>query len=302
MCDTDTFDLAFSFAGEDREYVEAVKNACVKLGLSVYYDKDRKIDQWGKSFIGEQRKVYSGYKTRHFVPFISEYYFAKPIPTDEFRSALMESTKRSQYILPVKLDGSKVLAEYLHADTQYLKSSDYTPDQLAGALKYIVNRGNETAKDVDQLLTDELYLPTPRGVPRSYSKFEAAELLLDYIIKKFNEHLPKLRQEGYAPVVRKKDESVYIMIERAGKTLFVVNIFFGNMGENVLGYNLDRQRFGGSALSYNGTIEPEFEKQTQQSKYLLTDYTNFGDKSLKTKEEIVEFFWGMMNQRLEAKA
>jgi hypothetical protein len=302
MSDADAFDLAFSFAGEDREYVEAVKNACVKLGLSVYYDKDRKIDQWGKSFIGEQRKVYSGYKTKHFVPFISEHYFAKPIPTDEFRSALMESTKRSQYILPVKLDSSKVSAEYLHADTQYLKSSDYTPDQLAGALKYAVGRGKETAKDVDQLLTDELDLPAPKVVPRSYSKFEAAESLLDYIPEKFNEHLPKLRQEGYAPVVRKKDESVYIMVERDGKTLFVVNIFFGNMGENVLGYNFDSQRFGGSSQSYNGTIEPVFDKQSQQSGYLLTDYSNSGDKSLKTKEEIVEFFWGTMNQRLEAKA
>lgn len=34
------YELAFSFAGEDREYVEAVKTACENLGLSVYYDKD----------------------------------------------------------------------------------------------------------------------------------------------------------------------------------------------------------------------------------------------------------------------
>jgi hypothetical protein len=37
------YDLAFSFAGEDRDYVEQVKDACKKLGLSVYYDRDRKI-------------------------------------------------------------------------------------------------------------------------------------------------------------------------------------------------------------------------------------------------------------------
>src|SRR5216683_5492322 len=77
------YDLAFSFAGEDRTYVEEVKAECDKLGLVTYYDKDRKIDQWGESFISEQRKVYSGYKTKHFVPFISQYYFSKPIPTDE---------------------------------------------------------------------------------------------------------------------------------------------------------------------------------------------------------------------------
>ncbi len=192
----ETYDLAFSFAGEDRDYVEAVKIACEQLGLSVYYDKDRKIDQWGKSFIGEQRKVYSGYKTKHFVPFISQHYFAKPIPTDEFKSALMASTQRSQYILPIKIDDSEVSVEYLHCDTQYLKKEDYSPEQLAGALKYVVGRSSEPAKDVDQLLADELDLPGPKITPRAYSKFEEAEALIAYVAEQFEKNLPKLKNEG----------------------------------------------------------------------------------------------------------
>ena len=296
------YDLAFSFASEDREYVESIKAACDTLGLTTYYDKDRKINQWGKSFIGEQRKVYSGYKTKHFVPFISKHYFTKPIPTDEFKSALMESTRRNQYILPIKLDNSEVSVEYLHRDTQYLKKDDYTPEQLAGALKYIVTSDNAPAKDVDQLLTDELNLPTPKIIPRAYSKFEEAEALIAYTAEKFDKHLQKLRNEGYAPVVRKKDDAVRVLIERDGKTIFTLNVFFSAMGDNHVGFNFVERSMMANAQSENGNIEPVFDREQQKAGYILTNYMNPGDKVMLSKGEIMEFFWGKMNNTLEAQS
>jgi hypothetical protein len=296
------YDLAFSFAGEDRPYVEEVKAACVKLGLRVYYDKDRRIDQWGESFIGEQRKVYSGYKTKHFVPFISEHYFTKPVPTDEFKSALMASLKRRKYILPIKIDDSEVSVEYLHADTQYLKKDEYTPEGLAGALKYTVSSGEFPAKDVDQLLTDELNLPAPKITPRAYSKFVGAESLIAYVGEKFDQNLPKLRSEGYAPVVRKKDDSVRVMVERDGKTLFTLNVFFSNMGDNRIAFNFSESSMMANVQSENGNIEPVYDKEHQKAAYILRDWSTGSDIGMRTKEEIVEFFWGKMNQALEAHA
>lgn len=301
MSSNDIYDLAFSFAGEDRNYVESVKAECDKLGLSVYYDKDRRIDQWGKSIIGEQRKVYSGYKTKHFVPFISEHYFSKPTPTDEFRSALMESTKRGQYILPIKLDDSEVSIEYLHRDTQYLKKDDYTPGQLAGALKYIVSSGKEPAKDVDKLLGDELDLPAPKITPRAYSKFKEAEALISYIFDKFEKHLPTLEKEGYVPIIRKSNDTVRIMVERDGKTLFVLNVFFSRMGDNYVGFNFAERSMMANAQPENGNIEPVFDKESQKPGYMLNDYSNFGGNALLSKEDIVKFFWVKMNEQLESR-
>lgn len=292
------YDLAFSFASEDREYVEEVKRQCDKLELATYYDKDRKIDQWGKSFIGEQRKVYSGYKTKHFVPFISQYYFSKPIPTDEFKSALYESLKRTRYILPIKLDDSDVSVEYLHKDIQYLKKSEYTPEQLAQALKQIVEESNAVAKDVDKLLEDELDLPLPKIIPRTYSKYEEAEALISYVAEKFEKNLSKLRTNGYAPVVRKKGDNLMILVERDGKTLFVLNLFFSSISNNDIGYNFDQRSTGNN--SENGHITPSFDKETRKAGYILNDYSsNFGDKEMSTKDEIVKFFWDKMNQELE---
>lgn len=300
----ETFDLAFSFAGEDREYVRLVKEACEKLGLSVYYDKDRKIDQWGKSFIGEQRKVYGGYKTKHFVPFISEHYFAKPIPTDEFRSALMQSVKRSQYILPVKLDNSTVSTEYLHPDTQYLKRQEYSPEQLAGALRCIVDQGAEPAKDVDQLLDDELKLPTPKIIPRAYSKLREATALLEYLERNFIIGLRKLEAEGYVGTVRAHDDSVRVAVERDGKTFFVLNIFFANgMGDNVLGFNLNERLHSAGSQSMHGMIEPHFNVDQQTAGYKVMDLSNLGPLGeFHSKEGVMRLLWEKLIKELELRA
>lgn len=298
---TEEYDLAFSFAGEDRAYVEKVKVECEKVGLSIYYDLDRRIDQWGKSFIGEQRKVYSGYKTKHFVPFISRHYFAKPIPTDEFKAALMESTKRSQYILPIKLDDSEVSTEYLHRDTQYLHKKDYPPEQLAGALKLIVSRSSEPAKNVDQLLTDELDLPAPKITPRTYSKLREAEALIAYVAQNFEKHLSQLEDEGYVPVVRKKDESLRVVVEREGKTVFTLNLFFSSIGgDNTLGFNFNQHSIMANTESVNGTIEPRFNEEQQAAGYRLMDFSNFGERGFYSKQGIMEFLWKRMTEQLEA--
>jgi hypothetical protein len=296
------FDLAFSFAGEDRQYVESVKAECDKLGLSTYYDKERKVEQWGKSFISEQRKVYSGYKTKHFVPFISKHYFSKPIPTDEFKSALLESTKRSRYILPIKLDDSRISVEYLRRDVQYLKSEDHTPKQLALALKQIVDEGAESPKDIDQLLADELDLPMPKIVPRSYSKYEEAESLLDYLAQKFETNLDSLRPEGYVPVVRRKGDDVKVLIEREGRTVFVLNLFFSSLGDSRVGYNFDAASMMANAKSENGSIEPIYDKEQQKAGFLLMDYSNFGDKEAYSKEDIMKFFWKKMAEQIERRS
>lgn len=294
------FDLAFSFAGEDRDYVRRVKEACEKLGLTVYYDEDRKIEQWGKSFITEQRKVYGGYKTKHFVPFISQHYFEKPIPTDEFRSALTESTKRERYILPIKLDHSKISTEYLHSDTQYLTKDDYSIDELALALRKIVQGIDAPAKDIEQILEDELNLSGPKIIPRTYSKYEEAESLLVYVADQFRRNSDKLKTEGYMPAVRINDNKLMVQIERDGRTLFVLNAFFSSMGDNHIGFNFAQRTMVANANAENGNIEPVFNKEEQKPGYLLNDYSNFNSiKGFMTREQIVEFFWDKMNQQLE---
>ncbi len=128
------FDLAFSFAGEQRDYVERTVRACQNLGLKVFYDKDHNNEWWGQNFIREQRSVYTS-KTRYFVPFISTDYLAKPIPMDEFSAAMMTAVKQGDgYVLPVLMDDAKVPADLMHPHIHYLHAKDFTPEGLATEL------------------------------------------------------------------------------------------------------------------------------------------------------------------------
>jgi hypothetical protein len=128
---TKIFDVAVSFAGEQRQYVEAVVEGCKLRGIEVFYDKDMSNDWWGKNFLREQRKV-CGSRARYFVPFLSTEYLAKPIPGDEFSAAMMTAAKLGDgYILPVLMGNVQVPADLLHPHIGYLRSEDYTPDQLA---------------------------------------------------------------------------------------------------------------------------------------------------------------------------
>ncbi len=45
------YDIALSFAGENREYVDMVARLLKEKGISVFYDSFEKANMWGEGFI-----------------------------------------------------------------------------------------------------------------------------------------------------------------------------------------------------------------------------------------------------------
>src|SRR4051812_20820243 len=113
---THVYDLAVSFAGEQRPYVEEFVEECRRRKLTVFYDLDQTVDYWGRNFIFEFRKVYGGGQPRFVVPFISADYLAKPYPMDEFAAAVEQAFQRGAegYILPVIFGDVTVPPEVLN--------------------------------------------------------------------------------------------------------------------------------------------------------------------------------------------
>jgi len=52
------FDVALSFAGEDRAYVEEVASVLREMGLRVFYDKYETVSLWGKDLYTHLREIY----------------------------------------------------------------------------------------------------------------------------------------------------------------------------------------------------------------------------------------------------
>ncbi|MYW96418.1 toll/interleukin-1 receptor domain-containing protein [Amycolatopsis rubida] len=66
-----------SFAGEDREFVEAVVREVAEAGYQVFSDQDEQVALWGEDLTEYLPKIYEE-RARYAVMFVSRHYAAKP--------------------------------------------------------------------------------------------------------------------------------------------------------------------------------------------------------------------------------
>ena len=128
-----TYDVALSFAGEDREYVEAVATALAGLGVSVFYDGFEKAELWGKDLAEHLGHIY-GADARYTVIFASRHYAAKAWPSHEKSFALARHLKGDQgRILLVRIDDTEIPG--IPGTIGYLDVRVLSPVQLAELIR-----------------------------------------------------------------------------------------------------------------------------------------------------------------------
>ena len=95
------YDVALSFAGEDRVVVEELAGELRNRGLEVFYDFDQKATLWGKDLRKELQKTYQQ-DAQFMVIFLSEHYPEKDWTQFELEVGRTASAKRTEdYLLPL---------------------------------------------------------------------------------------------------------------------------------------------------------------------------------------------------------
>lgn len=103
-----TYDIALSFAGEDRKLAEALAKALQKNGISVFYDEFEASKLWGKDLYQYLNDVYRK-KAKFCVVLSSKHYLKKKWTRHELQIAQTRAWgQKHEYILPVKLDNSEL--------------------------------------------------------------------------------------------------------------------------------------------------------------------------------------------------
>jgi hypothetical protein len=126
------YDVALSFAGEDREYVEKVAEALKEKGVRTFYDRYEQASLWGNDLYGALDEVYR-IKAHLCLMFISKHYVSKVWTSHERKSAQARAlTEESEYILPIRFDESEVPG--LRPTVSYLLARDWTAFDLAEAV------------------------------------------------------------------------------------------------------------------------------------------------------------------------
>lgn len=148
---TRIYDVAFSFAGEDRDYVSQVAQSLKEKGIKVFYDEFEQINLWGKDLYQYLSDLYKN-KADYTVLFISEHYARKQWTSHELKSAQARAFAESQeYILPVRFDATEIPG--ILPTTGYLDISKMNPAQLAAGIVQKLNRSS--APDFDLILKEE---------------------------------------------------------------------------------------------------------------------------------------------------
>ncbi|QSF46189.1 toll/interleukin-1 receptor domain-containing protein [Paenibacillus tianjinensis] len=127
------YEVAFSFAGEDRELVDEIADQLRRMNVRVFYDMYETVSLWGKDLYTHLDEIYRN-KSKYCVMFLSKYYKEKVWTNHERESAQARSfIEREEYILPIRLDDTEIPG--IRRTTGYIDGSLFTASEMAGFIK-----------------------------------------------------------------------------------------------------------------------------------------------------------------------
>jgi len=164
-----TYEVALSFAGEDRAFADAVAKDLRDAGVKVFYDDFYAEELWGEDLAVRLRDVYHS-SSQFCIMIISEHYIDKMWPSHERQQAIerMITEIGKAYVLPVRLDGF----------------NGEVPG-LSGAISYLAVRSGDHKKIVDAFLRKIGRKGTPK--PKPESRKEPAKAYIPKVKKSFTD-------------------------------------------------------------------------------------------------------------------
>lgn len=191
------WDVAISFAGEDRKIAQKLATGLKARGASVFYDKDHKSYLWGKG-VKEFDNIY-GPESRFVIPIISKHYRKKDWPHYEFSAALRESKKRNEeFILPLRIDSTQLLG--LHDDINYM---DLRENGINEVVKALLNKCEAVSKTVKiKKVKNNTISVLPRSTRHTLGIITTSVFPLELI--NFNNLFPKIEWQKEIRFLRHK--------------------------------------------------------------------------------------------------
>ncbi len=188
------YDVAVSFAGEDRALVEEFVNILVSNHVSVFYDSWERAELWGKDLYQNLAMIYSE-AAQYCVIFVSENYVKKAWTKHELRSAQARAFQQnSEYILPIKLDDTELPG--LPKTISYIDVRRMKIDEIARLLLEKLNASNRpNIKEI----TEKIESSNPSDRVDALTKvavFQLSELLELSIDRMLNDPSSEVRERA----------------------------------------------------------------------------------------------------------
>lgn len=152
------YDVALSFAGENRDFAKAVATMLRSQNIEVFYDEFSTAELWGENLSVKFREVYST-DSRYCIIFFSDYYLEKVWAVVELRNAIEKNIleRGEAYILPVRLDGFSGDVPGLPNTIGYISAISAEPEEVVWRFlqKIHTTKKNQTVITVE-LIQEEV--------------------------------------------------------------------------------------------------------------------------------------------------
>ncbi|MGO9570529.1 MAG: toll/interleukin-1 receptor domain-containing protein [Desulfomonilaceae bacterium] len=232
------FDVAISFAGEDRGIAGQIAELLTKEGIRVFYDIDEQADLWGKDLYKHLAEIYFA-KARFCLVLVSSHYSKKIWPRHEIQNAFARALQENrEYILPLKLDDTAIPGippTIGHHDLRH-SSIEETVDLIMTKLgKAGVERDDHQEKERRGATEKTSEIPLP-PIKRQFSDRDRATFLKDAFestVAYFKDGLKALKQHD--PAIETEESEItkqkYVFeVYRDGEMKNSCKIWIGSLG------------------------------------------------------------------------
>jgi hypothetical protein len=292
------YDVALSFAGEQREYVSTVQKYLKQAGLEVYYDEGvlEEVEQWGKDLVQELDRVYRQ-ESEYCVVFVSKEYREKVWTNHELRSALARALKeKKEYLLPARFDDSEVPG--LLPTVRYIDLRKYGRPEDFGEVVLRKVRGSSVAPSAVPAFR------VPRIARKHFNPYEEARRFIDHLARGLVERCGTLSDRGVSCSRFERGERTCVRVVLNGETRYALDVWMGGMGGDAgLSFAFGRGERGISGGGINAWGSIEWGKVEDQPVLRLTNLSFISDRmggELElTHEKFLDEAWDEVVKALE---
>ncbi|MCG8546680.1 MAG: TIR domain-containing protein [Alphaproteobacteria bacterium] len=302
MSESKYYDVALSFAGEDRAYVEQVAVALDAAGVHVFYDRLEEANLWGKDLYSYLDEIYRR-KARYCIVFISEAYGQKLWTNHERESAQARAFEENEeYLLPARFDDTEIPG--IRPTTGYIDLRQRMPEELAELVVKKIGAGARSAEtEASAQNSSGIRRPKLRG--RNPNPYDAALQFIQTFTGELKHRCDSLSNDGVSASLFERGGRQCLRVVLDGETKYSLDVWLGGIagGDEQITFYGGAGRLSVGSNSSNGWGTVEWDRDTESSvlNYFDVSLLSFGgirDQKYEF-EEFTDAVWEKICDALE---
>ena len=306
------YDVAFSFAGENRAHVEKVAALLKSAGVRVFYDEYERATLWGRNLYTHLDDVYQ-HKAEYCVIFVSRAYRDKLWTNHELQSAQARAFQgRGEYILPVRLDDTEIPG--ILATVGFMDLRQIELPELVDLILEKLGRAplGQNAPSGQAVTPTAPSYRQPRVGRQSFNPYNEALDFISHLSSELKQRCDGLAHKGVSATLFDREGKKCLRVVVRGETVYSLNVWMGGAlgGDDSLGF-LDSQGPLDSPISdsmIGASAKIVWDRQAGQSTLNVLDMGLFGFRrtgmggQMLTPDELIKALWGKICDAIEEAA